>query len=140
MIGERIEWPYSIRTLSARVAELRPVYLPPDPSSRTTYLAGRSRSAIGSPIRLPVVRANPYRNAVAGVDHDHRLCPVGVSGAGADRRAEDLVCRLVAAAATRAVPRVLVWDGEGAVGRWRARQPELTTACQGSAVCWVRRC
>ena len=25
-----------------------------------------------------------------------------------------------------AVPRVLVWDGEGAVGRWRARQPELT--------------
>jgi transposase len=24
---------------------------------------------------------------------------------------------------------VLVWDGEGAVGRWRARQPELTAAC-----------
>jgi transposase len=30
-----------------------------------------------------------------------------------------------------AVPRVLVWDGEGAIGRWRARQPELTAACQG---------
>ena len=30
-----------------------------------------------------------------------------------------------------AVPRVLVWDGEGAIGRWRARKPELTTACQG---------
>ena len=29
------------------------------------------------------------------------------------------------------VPRVLVWDGEAAVGRWRARQPELTAACQG---------
>ena len=29
-----------------------------------------------------------------------------------------------------AVPRVLVWDGEAAVGRWRARQPELTAACQ----------
>ncbi len=29
-----------------------------------------------------------------------------------------------------AVPRVLVWDGEGAVGRWRARRPELTAACQ----------
>lgn len=28
-----------------------------------------------------------------------------------------------------AVPRVLVWDGEGAVGRWWARQPELTAAC-----------
>jgi len=29
------------------------------------------------------------------------------------------------------VPRVLVSDGEGAVGRWRARRPQLTTACQG---------
>ena len=37
------------------------------------------------------------------------------------RAAEDLYRRLVAAASTRlgAVPRVLVWDGEGAVGRWR---------------------
>jgi transposase len=25
---------------------------------------------------------------------------------------------------------VLVWDGEGAVGRWRQRQPELTRQCQ----------
>jgi hypothetical protein len=29
-----------------------------------------------------------------------------------------------------AVPRVLVWDGEGAIGRWRAGRPELTTGCQ----------
>ena len=29
------------------------------------------------------------------------------------------------------MPRVLVWDGEAAVGRWRPRQPELTAACQG---------
>ena len=28
-----------------------------------------------------------------------------------------------------AVPRVLVWDGEGAVGRWWRRQPELTAEC-----------
>lgn len=27
-------------------------------------------------------------------------------------------------------PRVLVWDGEGAVGRWRKREPELTRDCQ----------
>jgi transposase len=40
VIAERIEWRYSIRTSSARVAELRPIYLPPDPASRTTYLAG----------------------------------------------------------------------------------------------------
>jgi hypothetical protein len=40
VFAERIEWPYSIRTLSTRVAELRPIYLPPDPASRTSYLAG----------------------------------------------------------------------------------------------------
>ncbi|MGY4710948.1 IS21 family transposase, partial [Mycolicibacterium sp. CBM1] len=40
VIAERIGWQYSIRTLSERVRELRPVYLPPDPASRTTYQAG----------------------------------------------------------------------------------------------------
>jgi len=40
VIAERIGWPYSIRTLSRRVAELRPAYLPPDPASRTSYAAG----------------------------------------------------------------------------------------------------
>ncbi len=29
-----------------------------------------------------------------------------------------------------AVPRVLVWDGEGAIGRWRAGRSELTAECQ----------
>ncbi len=29
-----------------------------------------------------------------------------------------------------AVPRVLVWDGESAIGRWRACRPELTAECQ----------
>ena len=28
------------------------------------------------------------------------------------------------------MPRVLVWDGEGAIGRWRAGQAELTADCQ----------
>ena len=32
--------PYSIRTLSGRVAELRPASLPPAPASRTAYAAG----------------------------------------------------------------------------------------------------
>ena len=40
VIAERISWPYSVRTLSGKVAELRPVYLPPDPASRTSYVAG----------------------------------------------------------------------------------------------------
>lgn len=36
------------------------------------------------------------------------------------------------------VPKTLVWDGDGAVGQWHARQPELTgdsagEACQAAA-------
>jgi len=37
VIADRIGWPYSGRTLRTRVAELRPAYLPPDQSSRTSY-------------------------------------------------------------------------------------------------------
>jgi transposase len=40
VIAERIGWSRSVRVFSARVAELRPVYLPPDPVSRTSYVAG----------------------------------------------------------------------------------------------------
>ena len=69
VIAGRIEWRNSIRTLSGRVAELRPVYVPPDPASRTTYLAGeiaqcdfwfrrsgcRSGSGRPAPAQLPVL-------------------------------------------------------------------------------------
>ena len=40
VIAERIGWTRSIRTLSGRVAELRPAYVPPDPASRTSYVTG----------------------------------------------------------------------------------------------------
>jgi transposase len=40
VVAERIGWQRSIRVLGDRVAWLRPVYLPPDPASRTTYQAG----------------------------------------------------------------------------------------------------
>jgi len=40
VIAERIGWTRSIRTLSGRVAQLRPAYLPPDPASRTSYEPG----------------------------------------------------------------------------------------------------
>jgi transposase len=50
VIAERVGWSFSIRLVGDRVAELRLVYLPPDPASRTAYAAGRSRSAtFGSP-------------------------------------------------------------------------------------------
>jgi hypothetical protein len=47
------------------------------------------------------------------------------------RRSEDLFAgwwQLIAALG--AVPRALVWDGEGAIGRWRSGRVELTEQCQ----------
>jgi transposase len=134
VIGERIGWPYSIRTLSARVAELRPAYLPPDPASRTSYAAGELAQCdfwfpdvilpvgfgqVRTAKRLPVLTmASGYSRWLSAV-----LVP--------SRQAEDLFAgwwQLIAGLG--AVPRALVWDGEGAVGRWRAGKPELTGDCQ----------
>ncbi len=134
VIGERVGWPHSIRTLSGRVAELRPLYLPPDPASRTSYDAGELAQCdfwfpdISLPVgfgqartakRLPVLTmACGYSRWLTGM-----LVP--------SRQAEDLFAgwwQLISKPG--AVPRALVWDGEGAVGRWRAGKPELTRDCQ----------
>ena len=134
VIGERIGWPYSIRTLSGRVAELRPLYLPPDPASRTSYAAGELAQCdfwfpdISLPVgsgqcrtakRLPVLTmACGYSRWLSAV-----LVP--------SRQAEDLFAgwwQLIDKLG--AVPRALVWDGEGAVGRWRSGRPVLTGDCQ----------
>jgi transposase len=134
VIAERIGWTRSIRVLSGRVAELRPAYLPPDPASRTSYEPGE----IGQcdlwfpPIQLPVgfgqVRKPtqlPVLTMVTGYSRwlSGLLIPT--------RTAADLFAgwwQLIERLG--AVPRVLVWDGEGAIGRWRAGRVELTAECQ----------
>jgi transposase len=134
VIAERIDWPYSIRTLSGRVAELRPVYLPPDPASRTSYVSGEIAQCDFwfPPITLPVgfgqartAKRLPVLTMVSGYSRwaSALLIP--------SRSAEDLFAgwwQLIAVLG--AVPRTLVWDGESAVGRWRGRRSELTAECQ----------
>ena len=134
VIAERIGWSYSIRTLSERVRELRPVYLPPDPASRTTYVAGEVAQCdfwfpdVEVPVgygQVRVATSLPVLTMVCGYSRwaSAVLIPT--------RAAEDLYAGWWQhLSVLGAVPRVLVWDGEGAVGRWRARQPELTAACQ----------
>ncbi|HZA19018.1 MAG TPA: IS21 family transposase, partial [Pseudonocardiaceae bacterium] len=135
VIGERIGWGYSIRTLSGRVAQLRPMYLPPDPASRTVYVAGEIAqcdfwfSDIALPVGFGQVRTAtqlPVLTMVTGYARWSSAVLVPT------RRAEDLYAgwwQLIEGLGV--TPRVLVWDGEGAVGRWRARQSELTRQCQG---------
>ena len=67
VIAERIGWPYSIRVLRDRVAELRPLFVPPDPCQRTSYRPGRDRPvrsvAAGDP---DPVGSRPVRQVVGG--------------------------------------------------------------------------
>ena len=134
VIAERIGWTRSIRVLSARVAELRPVYLPPDPASRTAYAAGEIAQCDlwFPPIELPVgFGSDPQAGVVAGADHDLCLFALVVGGADPEPAGRGSVRRVVAAfEQLGAVPRALVWDGEGAIGRWRAGRAELTAECQ----------
>ena len=76
VIAERIGWPFSIRTLSGRVAELRPVYLPPDPASRTAYAAGEVAQCdfwFPDDRAAGRVRPDPDGEVAAGVDDGVRL-------------------------------------------------------------------
>jgi transposase len=134
VIAERIGWERSVRVLRDRVAELRPAYLPPDPASRTAYAAGEVAQCDFwfPPIMLPVgcgqVRRPaqlPVLTMVCGYSR-WLLALLVPTRTAADLFAGwwQLICGL------GAVPRVLVWDGEGAIGRWRAGRPELTADCQ----------
>jgi transposase len=134
VIAERIGWERSIRVLSARVAELRPVYLPPDPASRTAYVAGEIAQCDlwFPPVELPVgfgqtrsAKRLPVLTMVLG--YSRWLLAMLIPS----RHAEDLFAgwwRLIEGLG--AVPRVLVWDGEGAIGRRRGGRTELTGQCQ----------
>jgi len=134
VIAERIEWDRSIRVLRDRVAELRPAYLPPDPASRTAYVAGEIAQCDFwfPPIMLPVGCGQARKPAQLPVltmvcAYSRWLAALLIPS----RTAADLFAgwwQLISGLG--AVPRVLVWDGEGAIGRWRGGRVELTAACQ----------
>lgn len=127
VISERIGWTRSGSVLRARVAELRPLFLPPDPASRTTYQPGELIQCdlwfppVDIPLghgqvgRLPVlVMVCGYSRMMAALMLPSRQAPDLIAGHW------QLLQRL------GAVPRALVWDNESAVGSWRGGRPRLT--------------
>jgi len=134
VIAERVGWTRGITVFKERVAELRPAYLPVDPASRTSYVAGDVAQCDlwFPPIKLPVgfgqtrtAAQLPVLTMVTG--YSRWLSGILIPS----RRAEDLYTgwwRLIRALG--AVPRTLVWDGEGAIGRNRSGRVELTGECQ----------
>jgi transposase len=133
VVAERIGWERSITVLRERVGELRPLYLPQDPAGRTVYEPGgrvqddfwfppaqvplgHGKTATGDEVPPVLVMASGYSRWMLGL-----MIP--------SRHAEDLVlgtwrllCQL------GGVPRQLVWDNEGGVGKFRGfgRPPALS--------------
>ena len=131
VIAERIGWERGITILKERVAELRPVYLPPDPAGRTMYRPGElAQWDLWFPdVDIPVGSGETARFPVL----------VGVAGYSRwivakmlpSRESHDLLLahRDLLVAFGR-VPRKGVYDNEGAIGRWREGKPVLTRAFQ----------
>jgi transposase len=134
VIAERIGWERSITVLRGRVAELRPAYLPRDPSGRTSYEPGHRAQndfwfppadvqvgpgavASGKDVPPVLVMASGYSRWMLGL-----MIP--------SRHAEDLVLgtwRLLQELG--GVPKQMVWDNEGSVGKYRGRgQPPRLSA------------
>jgi transposase len=132
VIAERVGWERSLTVLKDRVRQLRPEYLPPDPASRTTYVAGElaqcdlwfppvdvplGAGQIGRPPVLVMVSG--YSRWMSAVLLPSRQAPDLLAGHW------QLLQRL------GAVPRALVWDNEAAVGSWRGGRPKLTEDFEG---------
>jgi transposase len=133
VVAERVGWTRGMTVLTARVRELRPVYLPADPSSRTAYVAGEIAQNdfwfpdIGLPVGFGQTRTAKQLPVLTMVSAYSRMLFALLIPT---RAAQDLYCgwwqhlsRL------GAVPRVLVWDGEGAVGEYAGGRNKLTREC-----------
>lgn len=131
VIAERVGWERGITVLRDRVAELRPLFLPPDPCQRTWYPPGE------------LVQFDLWQPDVLiplGFGQADKLwVVVGVSGfarfTGAwmvpSRAAHDVLSgMLIVLHQFGAVPRTAVWDQEGCIGQWKGGRQVLTADYQ----------
>ena len=131
VIAERVGWERSMTVLRDRVAELRPLFVPPDPCQRTSYRPGElAQFDLWQP------------EAVIPLGHGQAdklwviVCVCGFSrfiGAWMipSRQAHDVLGgHLEVLRQFGAVPRKVVWDQEGAIGRWRGREMAFTAEFQ----------
>lgn len=131
VVAERIGWDRSIRVLRERVVELRPLFVPPDPCQRTSYRPGElAQFDLWQPdADIPLGHGQSAKCWVI----------VGVSGfsrfLGAwmipSRQAHDVLGgHLKVLHQFGALPRMVVWDQEGAIGRWRGREMAFSAEFQ----------
>ncbi len=111
---------------------LRPLFVPPDPASRTSYAPGELAQCdlwfppVDVPLGAGQVGRPPVLVMVSG--YSRWLSAVLLPS----RQAPDLLAgHWQLLARLEAVPRALVWDNEAAVGSWRGGCPRLTEAFEG---------
>lgn len=127
VIMERVGWQRGKTVFFERVGQLRPLFKPVDPASRTEYQPGELAQCDlwFPPAEVPL-----------GFGHaGHPPVLVMVSGYSRmmtatmipTRQSPDLLAghwKLISGWGR--VPRALVWDNESAVGQWRGGKPQLT--------------
>jgi transposase len=129
VIMERVGWEFGRSVFYERVAQLRPLFRPPDPASRTEYEPGELAQCdlwfppVDVPLgsgqlgRPPVlVMVSGYSRIITAVMLPSRQSPDLLAGHW------ELLRRW------GRIPKALVWDNESAVGQWRAGRPQLTEA------------
>ena len=131
VIAERIGWDRGITILRDRVAELRPLFVPPDPCQRTTYAPGElAQWDLWQPdVLIPLGFGQ----------HDKLWVVSGATGFSRfhggwmvpSRAGHDVLGgKLRVLEQFGAVPRCAVWDQEGCIGQWRAGRQVLTREFQ----------
>jgi transposase len=144
VIAQRIGWARSLTVLKDRVRVLRPLFLPPDPASRTEYVAGERMQCdlwfppVDVPLGFGQAGRPPVLVMVAG--YSRMIFATMIPS----RQAPDLIAgHWLLLQRAGAVPRELVWDNESAVGSWRAGKPKLTDdfeAFRGTLGIGVHQC
>ena len=131
VIAERMGWERSMTVLRDRVAELQPLFVPPDPCQRTSYRPGELAQfdlwQPDAPIPLGFNQTDKLW-VVVGVCGFSRFIGAWMIPS---RQAHDVLGgHLEVLRQFRAVPRKAVWDQEGAIGRWRGREMVFSTEFQ----------
>jgi transposase len=144
VIAERIGWERGITILRDRVAELRPLFVPPDPCQRTSYAPGElAQWDLWQPdVEIPLGFGQRDKlwvvSGTTGFSRAHGGWMVG------SRAAHDVLGGMLRVLDQfGALPRTAVWDQEGCIGQWRQGRQVLTTECQafrGTLGMGVRLC
>jgi transposase len=129
VIMERVAWLHGRSVFYERVAQLRPLFRPPDPASRTEYQPGELAQCdlwfppVDVPLGFGQVGRPPVLVMVSG--HSRVIAAVMLPS----RQSADLLAGHWALLNQWGrVPKALVWDNESAVGSWRSGRPRLTEA------------